>query len=299
MRAATLMALAAQAGVAVTAVPRFWPGMGLDAALGCFATTLRALQRPEAVARVASEIAEDAVFEGVSTLELRFAPQLHLAGIAVDDRAAAGAVAAVVDAALEGLDGRAGLLLCVLYGDAPALAEVLVDVAIARPGVVGVDLAGGPSPQQRWRMTDYAAAFQRARAAGVGVTVHAGEGRPPAEIAVAIETLGAQRIGHGTTLLRGTGPQDARILDLVRDAGVTIEACVTSNVHVGAIAAASDHDLPRWLDLGVRVAICTDNTLLSDVDAPTEHARVAAIPGMTAAHLAAAVAFGHAARFQR
>ncbi|MCB9740305.1 MAG: hypothetical protein H6747_13675 [Deltaproteobacteria bacterium] len=295
MRAATLRRLAAEVGAPLPELPRFFAGMGLDAALACFATTLRTLQRPAAIAEVAAEIAEDAARDGVTTLELRFAPQLHCD--AVGGAAAPGAMAAMaaaVDAALEGLDRRAGLLLCVLYGDPPALAEALVDLAATRPGVVGVDLAGGPAPTHDFAMTDYAPAFRRARGLGLGVTVHAGEGRPPAEIAVAIEQLGALRIGHGTTLL-----DDPAVTELVATRGVTIEACVTSNVHVGAVATAADHPLPRWLAMGIKACVNTDNTLLSAVDAAEEHRRVRALPGMDDALLAAAVAHGHAAAFVR
>lgn len=292
MRAATLRALAEEVGMPLPELPRFFAGMGLGAALACFEITLRTLQRPAAIARVAAEIAEDAAREGVGRLELRFAPQLHAEGLSAAERP--GAMAAAVDAALEGLGGRAGLLLCVLYGDDPALAEALVDLAAARPGVVGVDLAGGPAPTHEFGMAAYGPAFRRARSLGLGVTVHAGEGRPPAEIGVAVEALGALRIGHGTTLL-----QDPAILDLVRERGVTIEACVTSNVHVGAVARAEDHPLPRWLALGVRACINTDNTLLSAVDAPEEYRRARALPGMDDTLLAQAVAHGHAAAFQR
>ena len=52
----------------------------------------------------------------------------------------------VVDAALEGADGRAGLILCGLYGEPPQVLEALVSCAASRPGVVGIDLAGGPAP---------------------------------------------------------------------------------------------------------------------------------------------------------
>jgi adenosine deaminase len=61
----------------------------------------------------------------------------------------------------------------------------------------------------------------------------------------------------------------------------------------------SAHPLPRWLAAGVRACVCTDNTLLSGVDAPEEHRRVAAIPGMAAAGMEAVIAFGHAAAFRR
>jgi adenosine deaminase len=134
----------------------------------------------------------------------------------------------------------------------------------------------------------------RARELGIGRTVHASEGRPPSEIRIAVETLGAQRLGHATTLL-----EDPRIAELVVARGVTIEACPTSNVHTGVIASVAKHPLPQWLERGVRACINTDNTLLSAVDAPEEHRRVRAIPGMDDDKMARAIAFGHASRFRR
>jgi adenosine deaminase len=143
-------------------------------------------------------------------------------------------------------------------------------------------------------MESYAGAYRRARELGIGRTVHAGEGRPTREIAMAVELLGAQRIGHGTTLL-----EDGRVVDLVLERGVTIEACPTSNVHTGVIREVAEHPLPRWLALGVRACVNTDNTLFSRVVSSEEHRRAAGIPGMSDALLARAVAHGHAAKFVR
>ncbi len=282
LREQTLRELAAAAGVEVPEELRFAPGMGLEGALARFRVTVAALQRADALRRVASEICEDAAASGVTTLELRFAPQLH------------GAIEPAIDAVLDGVAGRAGVILCALYGEPPERVEALVRAGAARRGVVGIDLAGGPAPVHAWRLADYAAPFRLAAELGLGRTVHAGEGRPPSEIRTAIEELGAQRIGHGTTLL-----DDPAVLERVLERGVAIEACVTSNLHTGVIRQIAEHPLPRWLELGVRACVCTDNTLFSDVDAAQEHARVRAIPGMTDELLARAIAHGHAAAFSR
>ncbi|MDP6944906.1 MAG: adenosine deaminase family protein [Myxococcota bacterium] len=287
LRLSTLYELAHQAGATLPDDPaaiRFYAGMGLIEALQRFGWTLSALQSTDAVTRVAAEICEDAAAEEVTTLEIRFAPQLHLGA----------SVEAVVDAAIEGVDGRAGLILCGLYGEDPEVLGRLVDVAHGRPEVVGIDLAGGPAADHAFSMTDYAPAFSRARDLGLGRTVHAGEGRPPEEIATAITALHAQRIGHGTTLL-----DDPAVLALVLDRGVLIEACPTSNVHTGVISTVSAHPMVSWLELGVRVCINSDNTLLSDTDASTEHRLAADIPGMTEALLQRAIAFGHGGAFER
>jgi len=283
LRPQTAQELALQEGIEFPDDLPFYAGMGLEAALARFAFTVSILQHPKNVCRVASEICEDAQANGVTTLEIRFAPQLHRGADPNE----------VVQAALAGIDGRAGLILCGLYGEPPQVLSNLVEIAGRLPGVVGIDLAGGPAPDHVYGMADYAAAFSRARELGLGRTVHAGEGRPPAEIQVAIEQLHAQRIGHGTTVL-----DDPIVTDLVLHRGVTIEACVTSNVHVGAIAAVADHPLARWLALGIHACVCTDNTLLSAVSAPEEWDRAATLPGMTPALLHRAQLAGHQAAFR-
>lgn len=284
LRMDTVRELAAGRGIAVPPDLPFFAGMGLEAALARFAFTLALLEEPAAVRRVASEICEDAAADGVATLEIRFAPQLHVGA----------SIEAIVEAALEGIDGRAGLILCGLYGEPPALLERLVAVGACRSGVVGLDLAGGPTPAQAFRLSDYERPFGQAADAGLGRTVHAGEGRPPHEIRVAIEVLGAQRIGHGTTLL-----DDPAVAELVLERDVVIEACPTSNVHTGILASVAEHPLKRWLDLGIRATVCTDNTLFSAVTASQELDRVRAIPGITEADLQWVCATGEAAAFER
>ncbi|MFO0756508.1 MAG: hypothetical protein U0359_08465 [Byssovorax sp.] len=282
LRPSTVAELSARAGLAVPADLAFSVGMGLDAALSRFAFTLSLLQRPAEVERVAAEMCEDAAAEGVTTLEIRFAPQLHRS--ATMDH--------IVDAALAGANGRAGIILCGLYGEPPSVLDQLVEIASTRPGVVGIDLAGGPLGGHDFGMKDYVPAFRRAADLGIGRTVHAAEGRPAEEIRSAIELLFAQRIGHGTTLL-----DDPAIVDLVVSRGVTIEACPTSNVHTGVIGRVEEHPLARWLDAGVRACVCADNTLLSATDAREELDRAMRIPGMTGDKRDRVVAFGHEAAF--
>jgi adenosine deaminase len=283
LRRSTLEELARSAGSTVPEDLLFRPGLGLEEALARFRFTLSLLQSAAVVRRVADEICEDAAADGVTTLEIRFAPQLH-----------GGSVPEIVDAALEGIAGRAGLVLCTLYGEDPGVAAELVRVGAPRRGVVGIDLAGGPATGHDWGLGDYVPAFRAAADAGLGRTVHASEGRPPAEIRRAVEALGANRIGHGTTLL-----DDPAIVDLVIEREITIEACPTSNVHVGVFTTVREHPLPLWLERGVRACVCTDNTLLSDVTATEELDRMREIPGMNEDLIALAIRYGHEGAFPR
>lgn len=290
VRPSTLAELAAAKGRSVPRTLAFRAGMGLDMALKKFAFILSFLQEPAQVRRVAAELVEDATAEDVTTLEVRFAPQLHRGA----------PVEAIVDAALEGLAGRAGLILCGLYGEPPAVLEQLVEVARTRPGVVGIDLAGGPEPDHRWILEDYRKPFQRAADLGIGRTVHASEGRPPYEVRIAIELLQAQRLGHATTLLEVDEDDPRPVVDLVLERGVVIESCPTSNVHTGAVDALDAHPLAAWLKRGVKACINTDNTLLSQTDARKEHEQaVKRIKGLTRPLLEQAIQNGHAGRFVR
>jgi len=65
------------------------------------------------------------------------------------------------------------------------------------------------------------------------------------------------------------------------------------------VSAIEEHPLPRWLELGVRACINTDNTLLSETCAPVEHAIAGKLPGHDARSLEKAIAHGHAAAFRR
>lgn len=281
MRWNTLCDLAKQTGQTLPESVQFTPGMGLDEALARFQLTVSCLQTLDSVHRVADEMCVDAEGEGIQFLEIRFAPQLH-----------GGPIQEVVEAALTGIADRAGLILCGLYGEPPAVLDELVHVASQYPGVVGIDLAGAPLATHSWSMRSYAPIFQRAGSLGLGRTVHAGEGRGPEEIATAILELGADRIGHGCSVL-----QSEEVVALVKARGVVLEACPTSNVHTGIYSSVSEHPIAVWLDQGIPVTLCTDNTLLSNVTLPTEYERIDTIAGMTEEKVHQIVVTGRAAVF--
>lgn len=120
-----------------------------------------------------------------------------------------------------------------------------------RDRVVGFDLAGTERAAPPDIFREF---FLKVKACGYGVTIHAGEGEPASNIRDAVELLGAERIGHGVSLLN-----DRSTLELVRSRQVTVEQCLTSNVITRAVANLSAHPMAQLLDLGVRVALCTDN----------------------------------------
>jgi adenosine deaminase len=118
-------------------------------------------------------------------------------------------------------------------------------------GFVGVDLAG-----DEVRFPDVArfrSFFSAARAAGLGVTAHAGEFGAEDSIWKAIDELGACRIGHAVT-----GRGSRRLARRLADDGIVVEACVAVNLALQAVRSLADHPLPWFLDCGVAVCVNTD-----------------------------------------
>ena len=56
---------------------------------------------------------------------------------------------------------------------------------------------------------------------------------------------------------------------LARD-GTYLEVCLSSNVQTGAVATLDEHPLPKFLDAGINVALCTDNPTVSSTSLSRE-----------------------------
>jgi adenosine deaminase len=240
--------------------------MGITKALESFRVTLSVMQGLDRITRITRELCTDLSELGTKRAEIRFAPQLHCKGD----------IESVIDAAVAGLKPRFNLILCGLYGEPPEVIESLVKAAKTRPRVVGIDLAAAPLEEHKWGLMDYSEAFTKAKRAGLGRTVHAGEGRPAEEIRIAIEHLHAQRIGHGLSVLG-----DKKVADLVRERNVHIEACPTSNMHTGCIEKFEFHPMMNWLKEDIRFSLCCDNVLLSETWGRKEYFKARMLCDMT------------------
>jgi adenosine deaminase len=255
--------IAAEPEVAV--IPRV--PCSLEAYLEAFRITVALLQTSEALERAAWELCQDAAREGVIYIEIRFAPLLHLRrGLSPDE--VVGSVLAGTRRAEAELPIRAGVILCGMRHEPPERSEAVARLAgrYRDQGAVGFDLAG---PERGFPLSAHAAAIQVARDAGVHVTLHAGEGCCPEHITAALD-LGAERIGHGVYLF-----QDPAAEERVRQEGIPLEVCPTSNLQIsGIMRSLSDHPLGRYLGQGIRVTVNTDNRLMSQTSSTEELWRV-------------------------
>jgi aminodeoxyfutalosine deaminase len=83
---------------------------------------------------------------------------------------------------------------------------------------------------------------------------HAGESSGPQAIWDAIDTLGAERIGHGIA-----AAQDPALMQVLVDRDISLEVCPTSNVCTRSVASLAAHPLPTLVEAGVTVTINTDD----------------------------------------
>jgi adenosine deaminase len=279
MRDGTLVALAREAGVVPSTLDddeftrklRFRPGMSLASCLGRFEVTVGLLQTRRALERVACELVCDCYRDGVRHAEVRFCPALHTReGLSAED--AVGAVLAGLERgtgeALAGADGEwmsARAIVSVLEGMSEEETGELVNLAVAFADswVAGVDLAGDEALFDAAR---HARPFARAADAGLGVTVHAGEGGDATNVAAAVEILGAGRIGHGVSAASDDG-----VMSLLADRNVTVEVCLSSNLHTGAVPSLEEHPFVLLAEAGVPVALATDNTFFSSTTLSHEY----------------------------
>ena len=221
-----------------------------------FAHTTAVMQSRAALTRIAAELVEDCAADGLKYVEVRFMPSLHTRGGLSEEEA--------TEAVLEGMtigglrhDIGWGLIVCSMRHVDPAETGRMIDVAIRyrRNGVVAVDLAG----DDRLEAYDHARHFQRAKHAGLHVTIHAAEAGPPERIREAIELFRADRIGHGTR-----GPEDPSIVEMAWMRGVGFEACLTSNLQTKTCAAYGTHGAREYHRKGMYVCLNTDNRMLAD-----------------------------------
>ena len=82
----------------------------------------------------------------------------------------------------------------------------------------------------------------------------------------AIDDLGTDRIGHGCSAIG----DEALMARLARDR-ILVECCPTSNYQTGAVKPGQTHPIIRFLEKGIPVAICTDNTTVSATDQNKEN----------------------------
>jgi adenosine deaminase len=137
--------------------------------------------------------------------------------------------------------------------------------------VVGVDLAG---PEKGNPPVHHREAYMLAQRNFLNKTVHAGEAYGPESIFQAITELGADRIGHGTSLFKPETITDTTIrsrnryvndlVQFIANRRITVEVCLSSNMQTDPeLLRLEDHPFRKMMDNKLSCSICTDNRTVS------------------------------------
>ncbi|TIP89943.1 MAG: adenosine deaminase [Mesorhizobium sp.] len=137
------------------------------------------------------------------------------------------------------------------------------------PLVTGFGVAGD---ERMGDLEDYVRAFEIAREAGLGITVHAGELMGWESVKAALDHIRPARIGHGVRAIENP--------DLVRriaDEGVVLECCPSSNIALKVFDSFADHPFPALQAAGCKVTLNSDDppyfwtSLKREYDIAAEH----------------------------
>ncbi len=163
----------------------------------------------------------------------------------------------------------------------PEAAEETTRIAcgLQPEGLVSFGLGGPEIGVPRPQFKPY---FDRARAVGLHSVPHAGETTGPGTIWDALNELGAERIGHGTS-----ATQDPRLLAHLAEHRIPLEVCPTSNIATRAVRTLEEHPLKEMVEAGVLVTINSDDPPMFGTDLNTEYAVAARLLGLDATGLAA------------
>jgi len=137
------------------------------------------------------------------------------------------------------------------------------------PLVTGFGVAGD---ERMGEFEDYVRAFEIAREAGLGITIHAGELLGWESVQAALDHIKPSRIGHGVRAI-----ENPDLVKRIADEGIVLEICPGSNIALKVFDSFGDHPFPKFRAAGCKVTLSSDDppyfwtSLKREYDIATEH----------------------------
>jgi adenosine deaminase len=137
------------------------------------------------------------------------------------------------------------------------------------PLVTGFGVAGD---ERNGEIEDYVRAFEIAREAGLGITIHAGEFGGWESVQAALDHIRPSRIGHGVRAI-----ENPDLVKRIAAEGVVLECCPGSNIALKVFDRYAEHPFPALRAAGCKVTLNSDDppyfwtTLKHEYDIAAEH----------------------------
>ena len=261
VRPTTVVELARKAGrpLPVEDPTELYRYASLDSFLAIFWMVQETLADRDDWARIAEESLVDAVAYGLRYREMFFTPARHLAA----GQDLADIVAGLTDG-IERAEAATGVR-CFLIGDmdrahgaAAGLEFVEALGELRRSGraerVIGI---GADSTELGVDLRTFERAFAAARRLGFRRTFHAGEavGAGPANIRIALDVLGVERIDHGVAIV-----EDPELVRRMAGERIPLTVCPWSNVVIAnRFTSLQEHPFRAMRDAGLLLTVNTDD----------------------------------------
>lgn len=219
-----------------------------------FDLPLEGMQTREGLETAAEDFLRSLAGDGVRYVEVRFAPMLS-GKRGLDCRQVLESVLTGLSRGQKAVGIRWQVIVCAMRHQDPETNLAMMRCAreFLGQGVCALDLAGD---EAAYPAREFRPLFAQAEKMDFPFTIHAGECGSLENVREAVE-MGARRLGHGIAL-RG----DAGLQQRIRDLGIGIEMCPTSNFQTRA-AGYGDYPLEEFLRAGLLVSVNTDNRTVS------------------------------------
>jgi adenosine deaminase len=143
--------------------------------------------------------------------------------------------------------------------------------------ITGFNLAG---EERMHRVADFTRAFDIARDAGLGITIHAGELSGAFSVRDALDHVRPSRISHGVRAI-----EDADLVKRLADEGVVLEVCPGSNIALSVFPDFQSHPLRALHEAGVRVTLNSDDPPFFHTSLAREYEVASTVMGLSDADI--------------
>jgi adenosine deaminase len=262
----------------------------LHSVLEAFTIAQHSLAAPAVVERIAWELFEDSARQNIHLFEVRFSPDWAFSPNNLDWDAALEGILRAQERAEREFDMAIGLIAITSRSRGPDSCARTVDWAIRHRGRIhGIDLADS---ERDFPLSEFVPHVNRARLAGLKVTIHTGEDTPASFVVDTINHAHPDRIGHGIHII-----EDPAAIDLVRASGITLEVNPWSNYLTSSVRSIEEHPLKQLFDLGVRVTVNSDDPEVLETNLNNEYRIAHEVLGMSLEELAVCNRYAFEASF--